>query len=210
MWQPWHQNRPDLQILKLGVFSSWEMHVMSIVPEDRTMCRRSNFMSISYTGGSFSVVAFVDPPMMSHDARVQKIVEALRSRAGKEGWEPLHIPCVGTVYPHVMSEAVAKEMQVNEVWVRIGSPEFTKASFEFRGSAEKAAKELCKLLRAPSKAIGEVAKTLAGKAFDGLREPEMAAMFGLDEDTVFRAMALLGDRGIAISHGDRGWFRPSV
>lgn len=148
--------------------------------------------------------------MMSHDARVQKIVETLRSRAGKDAWKALNIPCIGTVYPHVMHEVAAKEMGVNEVWVRVGSPEFAKATHEFRGSAEKVAKELCKLLKAPSKAVGEVAETLAGKSFDGLREPEMAAMFGLDEDSVFRAMALLGERGIAISHGDRGWFRPSV
>ncbi len=148
--------------------------------------------------------------MMSHDARVQKIVETLRSRAGKDAWKALNIPCVGTVYPHVMNEASVKEMGVNEVWVRLGSPEFAKATKEFRGTAEAVARELCKLVKASSKVVGEVAEALEGKSFDGLREPEMAAMFGFDEDTVFRAMALLGERGIAISHGDRGWFHLSV
>lgn len=148
--------------------------------------------------------------MMSHDARVQKIVETLRSRAGKDAWKALNIPCVGTVYPHVMHEASAKEMGVNEVWVRLGSPEFAKATKEFRGTAEAVAKELCKLVKAPSKGVGETAEVLASKSFDSLREPEMAAMFGLDEDLVFRAMALLDERGVAVSHGDRGWFRRSV
>lgn len=145
--------------------------------------------------------------MMSHDARVQKIVETLRTRAGKDAWKALSIPCVGTVYPHVVPQDAAQKYGWNEVWVRIGAPELGKATHEFRGSAESVAKELCKLLKAPSKAIGEVAEKLESKKFDGYREPEMAAMFGLDEELVFRAMMLLDERGVAISHGDRGWFR---
>lgn len=148
--------------------------------------------------------------MMSHDARVQKIVEALRSVAGKDGWKAMNLPCIGTVYPHVTSQEAAKAYGWNEVWVRVGSPKLGEATHEFRGSAEKVAKELCKLLKAPSKAIGEVADKLTSKSFDGLREPEMAAMFGLDEDLVFRAMMVLGERGVAISQGDRGWFRSAV
>ena len=136
--------------------------------------------------------------MLSHEARVQKIVETFRAMAGKDGWKPTHLPCIGTVYPHVMPLAVTQEFHWCEVWVRVGSPELRYATKEFHGSAEMVAKKLCQLIKAPSKAVGEVAAVLETKKLDGMREPEMAAMFRLDEEQVFKAMALLAGAVLGI------------
>lgn len=144
--------------------------------------------------------------MMSHDARVQKIVETLRSASmAAEGWVEFKLPRIGVVWAHVCSQESSKAYGWNEVWARLGSREFTAP--EFRGSAEKVAQELCKLLQAPSKAVGEAAAIINSKKFDGLREPEMAAIYDLDEETTFKAMAFLAEQGVAQDHGDFGWAR---
>jgi len=140
--------------------------------------------------------------MMSHDARVQKLAEMFRAEAmSPKGWVPLKLARIGEVRVHVMSQESCKENGWNEVWARIGT------EHEYRGSAEKVAKELCKLLQAPSKAIGEAAAVLASKKFDGLKAYEMAAIYGLDEQTTFKAMDFLAEQGVATNKGDLGWFQ---
>lgn len=137
--------------------------------------------------------------MMSHSARVQKIVEQLRA-AKQDGWQLVRLPRIGEVSIHVMPLDTCKEFGHNEVWARMEGR-------EFRGSAESVARELCKLLQAPSRVVGMVAASLSNKKFDGYREPEMAAIYLLNEETTYEAMALLEERGLARNEGDRGWFR---
>lgn len=137
--------------------------------------------------------------MMSHSARVQKVVEQLRATK-QDGWQLVKLARIGAVSAHVMSIESCKQFGWNEVWVRMEGR-------EFRGSAEKVATELCKLLQAPSKAVGEAAAVITAKGFDSLREPEMAALYRLDEETTFKAMEFLAEQGVATSKGDLGWFR---
>jgi len=147
--------------------------------------------------------------MMSHDARVQELAEMFRAESmSPKGWVTLKLARIGEVRVHVTSQESCKDHGWNEVWARMGGlpgqdPEYQ----EFRGSAEKVAKELCKLLQAPSKAVDETARVLVSKRYDGLREPEMAAIYGLDEALVFKAMAFLAEQGVAMNKGDLGWFR---
>lgn len=138
--------------------------------------------------------------MMSHSARVETIATQLRSFVLVSDWPSITLPRIGTVRIHVMPQESCKAYGWNEVWARIDS-------HEFRGSAEKVAAELCKLLKAPSKAVGATAQALMSKRFDGLRAPEMAAAFGLDEEAVFRALDFLAEQGLAVSKGDPGWFK---
>jgi hypothetical protein len=143
--------------------------------------------------------------MMTHAARIQKLAETFRSAAmAEQGWVVLNLSRIGEVRVHVMSQESCKTYGWNEVWARIGG----EADYhEYRGSAEKVAKELCKLLKAPSKKVGEVAEELTSKGFDGLRAPEMAATYSLDEESTFKAMEFLAEQGMATNKGDVGWFR---
>lgn len=141
--------------------------------------------------------------MMLLAARVTKIAETLRTKgnAVRDGsWLTVKLPRIGDVSIHVVSQEACKEYGWNEVWARIGGE-------EFRGNAEAVATKLCKLLQAPSKAVGDAAEVILSKNFDGLREPEMAALYRLDEETTSKAMSLLEERGVAVDKKDLGWFR---
>lgn len=141
--------------------------------------------------------------MLTHDARVQKIAETLRSYCLVSDWPTINFPRIGAVRVHVVSREASKAYGWNEVWARIGDR-------EFRGSAEKVSGELCKLLKAPSKAVSETADVLRTKNFDGFRPAEMAAAFDLDVELTFRALDFLAEQGVAKRDGDRGWFKTAA
>ena len=146
--------------------------------------------------------------MMTFGARIAKLAETFRAEAmSPKGWVTMKLARIGEVRIHVMSASSCKDHGWNEVWARIGGEQDYR---EFRGTAEKVAAELCKLLKAPSKAVAEAASVLTAKGFDGLREPEMAALYRLDEETTFKAMEFLAEQGSATNKGDVGWFRAEV
>lgn len=141
---------------------------------------------------------------MNNSTRHAKIVETLTKNM-RPGWFEYDIPRIGHVAVNCMTPEMASYMRCNQCWVRMGSVENHRD--EFRGTAEAVAAKLLTLLKAPSKAVAEAAEVVLTKRFDGFRVEEMAVLYGLDEDTLFRAMDYLAERGQAVSKGDMGWFR---
>ncbi len=138
--------------------------------------------------------------MMSHSARVQKIVDLFRSNAG-EDWKTVKLPRIGSVKFHVTTLDFAKEFGVNEVWARIESE-------EYRGSAEKVAKLLCeKHLQAPSRAVATAADAIKARFVRGLKAYELAAVLGLEDEITFNALDYLAECGIVCEQSDRTWAR---
>lgn len=143
--------------------------------------------------------------LMSHEARVARIVEIIRTKT-VPGWYEYHVPRIGKITVNCMPVELAKRWGNNECWVRLGTLEYHKD--ELRGSAEMVAKELCqKYLKAPSKAVRETADKVLAVNFDGFKPYELAAMHGLDTETTFKAMDYLAEAGLAVRKGDMGWFR---
>jgi len=151
--------------------------------------------------------------MTTHEARTTKIAETLRSSTIGE-WTEIKVSRVGTVYVHRLPKASADLMGVNEMFVRVGSASLADSTAEFRGTAEAVAKNLCLLLKAPSKAVETVANVIleAGghinpaceRGIASLKAPEAAAWLGRDEEMVFKAYDLLEERGIGRST-ETGW-----
>jgi hypothetical protein len=141
--------------------------------------------------------------MTTHEARTAKIVEALRqSPLGK--WTAVKLACIGTVYVHRVPVEACTAHGFNEIWCRIGSPTF-ECETELRGSAEAVAKRLCLRLRAPSKAVAQAIEAIKPRNISGLRGPEIAAILGLNDETTYRAIALLEEMGLGSEGGEYGW-----
>lgn len=136
--------------------------------------------------------------MMSHDARVQKIVDLFRSNVGKD-WPTIRLARIGELRAHVVALEFANAFHVNEVWVRIGHE-------EYRGSAEKVAKLLCtNHLAAPSRAVSDAAAAIKAKFVRDLKAYELAAVLGLEDEITFSALDNLAECGIVREQPDRTW-----
>jgi len=151
------------------------------------------------------------------EAIVTAIVVLLRkvpciSDRENSGWYTVRIPHVGDVEVHRVDTTLDIFKTVNEVWVRVGEE-------TLRGSAETVAKELAHRRRAPSKAVAKVANAIEAKwftlnparhcGFSHLKEPEIAAWLGLDEELTFKAMDHLEKKGYAVRNEVGEWIRLS-
>lgn len=151
--------------------------------------------------------------MTTHEARTAKIAETLRTSTIGE-WTAVKIARVATVYVHRLPKASADMMGINEMFVRLGSATLAESTAEFRGSAEAVAKNLALVLKAPSKAVDDAAIKIlqAGtrinpgceRGIATLKAPEAAAWLGLDEETTYKAYALLEERGYG-RETETGW-----
>lgn len=139
---------------------------------------------------------------MTHEERTTRILNQLRevpcdtkNSPNKDGWFTIKVPRVGTFTVHRMSQEACASLGCCEVWIRFGPSRDLQYDC-YRGSAEKAAVELCKQLKAPSKAIAQAAEVIMAKGFEGFRAPEIAAMYQLDEMTTYKAFDYLIEKGL--------------
>ena len=152
--------------------------------------------------------------MMTHEARVARIVEILRSAPLGE-WTAVKVACVGTLFVHRVPVEAANKYGWNECWVRFGSSTLADSTGEDRGTAEALAKRLCLKLRAPSKAVQSAIDTIKPSltranpcgdlGITDLRAPEVAAWLGLDEETTYRALDHMAEQGLVKDNGETGW-----
>lgn len=136
--------------------------------------------------------------------RHSKLVETIRKNTTPE-WHSAYLPRIGQVAINCMPAELAASVKANECWVRVGTRE--DHTDEFRGTAEAVATQLLGLLKPPSKAVGAAAEVIMTRSFNTLRCEEMSAAYSIDEETVFKAMDYLADKGQVVNRGERGWFR---
>jgi hypothetical protein len=145
-------------------------------------------------------------------AIIAAIVTIIRKVPASGGWHNVRVPHVGDVEVHRVDTTLEYSKGVNEVWIRFKGE-------TYRGSAETIAKELAHHRRAPSKAVAKVVNAIEAKwftlnparyyGFSHLKEPEIAAWLGLDEEMVFKAMDHLEKTGYAAKNDVGEWVRLS-
>lgn len=138
------------------------------------------------------------------------IIAIIRKVPTLGGWRTVRVPHVGDVAVHRVDTTLDVFKGVNEVWVRF-------ERYEYRGSVETVAKEIARHRRAPSKAVGKTAAIIESRwfssnpahsfGFSNLKEPEIAAWLGLDEELTFKAMSYIEMRGYARQNEIGEWVR---
>lgn len=140
------------------------------------------------------------------------IIAIIRKVPTLGGWRTIRIPHIGVCTVHRVDTTLDIFRGANEVWLRFGA-------HEYRGSAETVAKKVARHRRASSKAIAEVVDIIEAKRFDpnptgsfgfnNLKEPEIAAWLGLDEELAFKAMTCIEMRGHACQNEAGEWIQRS-